>query len=148
MISTAEKTSKPTTSVNTHNTQGTFFIQVQNETQHEPDTFFTSTVQSKIQISHTDDPQEKEAEAMAEKVMRQTDAGTQAFLPDKEKIQRKEKNEDEKLQLKVERNVVYRTQEKEENVLAKTFPTVQRMEMSSSLTEESDESLSLQAKQY
>lgn len=61
-------------------------------------TFFSNPIQAKLTVSDPNDPQEKEADAMADKVMRMPEPVASAPVANKEedKLHRKEENEEEK----------------------------------------------------
>jgi phage-related protein len=103
----------------------------------ESPSFFSSTIQAKLSVSSPDDPQEKEADAVADQVMRMTEPSTASAAPgEEEKIQAKEEKE-EQVQAKVEAPLssVQRACancDKEDKAQAKLFRMIQRSEDSSS----------------
>ena len=71
--------------------------------------FFSPAIQAKLSVSHPDDPQEKEADAVADKVMRMPEPAAAAPVQNQEdKIQKKEeeKKEEKKIHPKSESPVV------------------------------------------
>ena len=80
MFSTAEKTNHAATVVHQKAQQQTFFRKAEEETffgSSEQSSFFSAPVQAKLSVSSPDDPQEKEADAVAETVMRMPAGETQ-----------------------------------------------------------------------
>jgi hypothetical protein len=95
LFSTAEKTTRHTTAVQQKTAGNTFFRKAAGETAFfgatETPSFFSSTIQPKLTVSSPDDPQEREADAVAENVMRMPEPAT--AIPEekeKEKVQRSE----------------------------------------------------------
>ena len=73
MFSSGEKTNRASTTVQQKAQQQTFFRKAGEESffdSKEQPSFFNAPVQAKLSVSSPDDPQEKEADAMADKVMR------------------------------------------------------------------------------
>ena len=147
MFSTAEKSTRSTINRQQQNAGATFFHQTGEpsffNTTEQP-TFFSAAIQPKLTVSSPDDPKEKEADAVAEQVMRMPEP---APMP----VARKEKEEDtlqakgepvihrqtadltgkekeEEIQLKVQHPVVTQIQckEEEEPVQAKLCTGIQR----------------------
>lgn len=128
MHTTAEKTNHSTTAVQKKaQQQPTFFRKAGEEsffgTKEQPH-FFSTPVQAKLTVSSPDDPQEKEADAVADQVMRMPEPTVMAASNrEEEKVQRKE--EEEKVQTKPE------GQEEEKKVQPKietpSIPTISRM---------------------
>ncbi len=126
MFSTAEKTNHAATVVHQKAQQQTFFRKAEEETffgNSEQISFFTAPVQTKLAVSSPDDPQEKEADAVAETVMRMPDPDIQPGSGiSEEKI---DKQEEEELQTKPDAssfNKISRqeSQEEEEEIQTKT----------------------------
>ncbi len=97
MFSSANKTTKISPAI--QQTAGTTFFRKAGEesffgTKESP-SFFKPAIQAKLTVSTPDDPQEKEADAVAEKVMRMPEPVAAAPLSDQneEKIKRKEEEE-------------------------------------------------------
>ena len=100
MFSTAEKTTKPAIAVQQKAAGTSFFKKAGEEGffgAKENPTFFNAPVQTKLKVSSPDDPQEKEADAVADKVMRMEEPVMAAPIPDKkeEKLQRQEEKKEE-----------------------------------------------------
>lgn len=132
MFSTAEKTYRPATAVNQNSQQQSFFRKAEEETffgRNEQSTFFGSPVQASLSVSKPDDPQEKEADAVAETVMRMSDpVQTSVTNTGDEKLNKKEEDEEE-VQSKVETTEISKISRKEdeEKVQAKHIPNIYRM---------------------
>ena len=97
MVCTADKTRKSAPSTYQRTPGTTFFRKADEATifgSKQNDPFFNTRVQAKLQVSTPDDPQEKEADAVADKVMRMPEQ-TAVFAPPgkDEKISRKEEEE-------------------------------------------------------
>jgi hypothetical protein len=60
----------------------------------ESPAFFSPTIQPKLSVSSPDDPQEKEADAMAEQVMRAPEPAAAPEKKEEEKLQKKEEQEE------------------------------------------------------
>ena len=76
MFSTAEKTAKHTTALQRKAADTTFFRKAEGEhffRSAEQGSFFHPAIQTKVSVSSPEDPQEKEAEAVADKVMAMPD---------------------------------------------------------------------------
>jgi len=132
MFSTANKTNKTSPAV--QQTAGTTFFRKAGEESFfaakENPSFFKSSIQAKLTVSTPDDPQEKEADEVANKVMRMPEPIATTPLPEKneEKLQRKEKEEEE-VQAKQEQPLANKIQckaEPEEKLQAKLNNTVYR----------------------
>src|SRR5260221_14160455 len=96
MFSTAEKTSSHSTPVQKMVADGVFFRKAGEESYFgakESPSFFGPTVQAKLSVSHPDDPQEREADAMADRVMRMAEPATPVERKDEQKLHRKEDEE-------------------------------------------------------
>lgn len=100
--------------------------------------FPTPTIQAKLSVSKPDDPQEKEADAMADHVMRMPDPTTAPAAKEEEKVQKKEEEKkEEQVHAKNESvPMIVQTKcegcEKEEKAHAKLFRMIQRYEDPSS----------------
>lgn len=76
MFSAAEKTNQSATVVQQKAQQQSFFRKAEEESffgSKEQSSFFNLPVQAKLSVSSPDDPQEKEADAVAENVMKMPD---------------------------------------------------------------------------
>lgn len=106
--------------------------------------FFNAPVQAKLSVSSPDDPQEKEADAVAEQVMRMPEPVTSPQSNEEEKLQKKEE-EQETVQAKQEAPVITVQRkceacEKEEMAQPKLFRMIQRSEdISSSFDEDASD---------
>ncbi len=126
MFSTAEKTTSTTVNRSKSTVDQAFFRKAGEDTffgSHDQTSFFHSSVQPKLEISSPEDPQEKEADAVAEKVMRMSEPlnGSTDEQKEEESLQRQESEEEkETVQAKQEE------EEQEEQVQAK--PMLQRQE--------------------
>lgn len=100
MVTTADKTTKVATV--TKQASGTTFFRKAGEESFfgssEKQSFFPAKVQAKLSVSTPDDPQEKEADAVADKVMRMPETSVAIEAP-RENLQKKE---DEDIQTKRE----------------------------------------------
>ena len=131
MFSSAEKTTSHATAVQQKAAGNTFFRKAGGESffgAKETPSFFSAGVQAKLTVSQPDDPQEKEADAMADKVMRMPEpaAATAGANKEEEKLHRKE---DEEVQPKNGSEVISSVQRKEEAgqvVQAKRIANIQR----------------------
>lgn len=95
--------------------------------------FPAATIQAKLSVSSPDDPQEKEADAMADQVMRMTEPASAPAAKEEEKLQKKEEKKEEPLHAKLESSpVTVQTKcescEKENKAQAKLFRMIQRSE--------------------
>jgi len=142
MFSSSEKTVQPVTVQRQQSKAGeSFFRKAGDEPffgANESKSFFSAPVQAKLQVSHPDDPQEKEADAVAENVMRMADTGGVASGGNKEELQRKEEPvaQEEKKEEKIQRSALSPVQgirvqrqsqpEEKEKVHAKLFNTINR----------------------
>ncbi|MBV4360535.1 eCIS core domain-containing protein [Pinibacter aurantiacus] len=105
MFSSAEKTTRNVTAVQQKEAGTTFFRKAGDDAffgTKDASTFFGKPVQAKLNVSHPDDPQEKEADAVADKVMRSQDnvhvmaspfAGNNSDRNNDESLSRKEEKE-------------------------------------------------------
>ena len=131
MFSTAEKTNQPATVVQQKAQQQSFFRKAEEESffgGNERPSFFNAPIQSKLAVSSPDDPQEKEADAVAETVMRMPDpASTSISASSEEKLDKKEEEEIKpKIETPVFRKISRKEKDKEE-VQAKHISTIYRM---------------------
>ena len=131
MSSTAEKTNQPVTVVQQKAQQQSFFRKAEEESffgSNERPSFFNAPVQAKLTVSSPDDPQEKEADAVAETVMRMPDpAITSISASSEEKLDKKEEEEIKpKIETPVFRKISRKEKDKEE-VQAKHISTIYRM---------------------
>ncbi|MEQ1675993.1 MAG: DUF4157 domain-containing protein [Chitinophagaceae bacterium] len=137
MFSTAEKTNNHAPAIQRKAGQATFFRKAGEESffgAKEPTSFFApKSVQAKLSVSSPDDPQEKEADAMADQVMRMSEPTAAPAQKEEEKPQRKEEEPD-KVQAKPDTGLANRIQckeKEEEPVQAKLFRKIQRSEETS-----------------
>ena len=104
MSSVAEKTNRSSTVVQQKAQHQTFFRKAGEESffgTNEQPSFFSPGIQAKLSVSSPDDPQEKEADAVADNVMRMPEPATQPLQnKDEDKLQKKE--EEEEVQAKPE----------------------------------------------
>ncbi|MBV5311936.1 MAG: DUF4157 domain-containing protein [Prolixibacteraceae bacterium] len=130
MSSTAEKTNQPATVVQQKAQQQSFFRKAEEESffgSNERPSFFSKPVQAKLAVSSPDDPQEKEADAVAETVMRMPDPVTSISASSEEKL---DKKEEEEIQAKIEAPAISKISRKEEEgeeIQAKHISTIYRM---------------------
>ena len=130
MFSAAEKTNQPATVVQQKAQQQSFFRKAEEESffgGNERPSFFNAPVQAKLAVSSPDDPQEKEADAVAETVMRMPDPVTSISASSEEKL---DKKEEEEVQPKIEAPAISKISRKEdevEEIQAKHFTPVYRM---------------------
>ena len=133
MFATAEKSSHSSLQLKAQNATPAFFRKAGEGdffAKSEQPAFFGNTVQPKLEVSSPDDPQEKEADAMADKVMRMAEPAAPATpAKEEEKLQR---SEEEEVQAMTEGQGIARKcnncQEAEEKVQAKSFTGIQRSE--------------------
>ena len=97
MFSTTEKAAATTQVVQQKPAGAFFFRKADGEGffgNKEARPFFPATVQPKLEVSHPDDPQEKEADAVAANVMRMVEPAAASPADEKkEEVQRKEEHE-------------------------------------------------------
>ncbi|MFA5326309.1 MAG: DUF4157 domain-containing protein [Prolixibacteraceae bacterium] len=131
MFSTAEKTNPSATVVQQKAQQQSFFRKAEEDSffgSSEQPSFFSAPVQAKLAVSSPDDPQEKEADAVAETVMKMPDSASAAVTSGSE--EKVDKKEEEEIQAKIETPVLSRISRKEkdkEEIQAKHNPTIFRM---------------------
>lgn len=95
MFSPSEKTTRPSSTVQRKTGDATFFRKAGDEGffgGKEQSSFFSPAIQPKLNVSSPDDPQEKEADAMAEQVMRMPEPTAAPEQKEEEKIQAKLSN--------------------------------------------------------
>lgn len=126
--------------------EGSFFGNKGNGT---PAVFFAQPIQPKLSVSSPDDPQEKEADQVADKVMRMPEPVASILPKQEEQLQRKEE-EEEKLQAKQQAPVI-KIQAKGDpfkNIAAghpKEFGVIQRRESVDAVDEEKETSVQRKA---
>ena len=130
MSSTAEKTNQPATVVQQKAQQQSFFRKAEEESffgSNERPSFFNAPVQAKLTVSSPDDPQEKEADAVADTVMRMTDPATPSISASGD--EKLDKKEEEEVQAKIETPAISKISRKEEGeeIQAKHISTIFRM---------------------
>ncbi len=121
MFSTAEKTSRTATAASKQAAGGSFFRKAAEPsffgTQESP-SFFTggTLVQPKLSVSTPDDPHEKEADSVADHVMRMPDTATPQLKSEEEQVHRKTSDDEDKKEVhpKLETPVITAIQCKEE----------------------------------
>ena len=109
MFSTAEKSHTNHVNRKAQNAGTTFFRKAGEESffgAKESSSFFNSTIQPKLSVSAPDDPQEKEADAVAEHVMRMPETTAAPSLPNKEDDKLHRKEEDGEIQPKIQAPVI------------------------------------------
>lgn len=97
MFTPSEKTNRHATPVQRKAGDATFFRKAGDEgffSTKESSAFFSPTIQTKLSVSSPDDPQEKEADAMAEQVMRAPEPAAAPEKKEEEKLQKKEEQEE------------------------------------------------------
>lgn len=140
MFTSAEKTTNVTVHRQQQQSEQTFFRKAGEETffgAKENASFFGSPIQAKLSVSSPDDLQEKEADAVADQVMRMPDVSSSAKATEdkEEKIQTKgEEREEVQTKLQTPPIAVQRkcaACEKEDKVQTKLYCMIQRSEDSS-----------------
>jgi hypothetical protein len=133
MFATAEKTNHAATVVHQKSQQQTFFRRADEETffgSSEKSSFFSTPVQTELSVSSPDDPQEKEADAVAESVMRIPEPQAPSISGDNDEKIGKKEEEAEEIQAKIDVSSISRinrqASEEEEEVQAKLFSPVSR----------------------
>lgn len=147
MFTTTENKTTSTVQRQRQNSNTSFFRKAGEEAffgnQQKP-SVFGPTIQAKLNISSPDDPQEKEADAMANRVMRMAEPAP-ASAPaanDEEKLQKKEEQKEEEVQAMTEAPGISRkcaNCEEEEKVQKKHMDVIQRNEDHSASIQESAE---------
>ncbi|HOZ78814.1 MAG TPA: DUF4157 domain-containing protein, partial [Ferruginibacter sp.] len=148
MFSSAEKTIPVTVQRQQQAAAPAFFRKAGEETffgAEKQSSFFSPVIQTKLTVSSPDDPQEKEADAVADAVMRMPDPVSVQAKDEEKQLDRKEGQEEE-IHTKHETALVTvqrkcESCEKEETTQAKLFRMVQRSE------ETEGEETAVQAKQ-
>lgn len=151
MFSSAEKSKNVNVQRQQQTPQQTFFRKAGEEHffgAQQSSTFFSPAIQAKLSVSSPDDPQEKEADAVADQVMQMAEPAAMPAQKEEEKLQKKEgekeeiiqtkqeEKKEEQLQAKLQTPVVSvqrkcDTCEKEEKAQAKLYRMIQRSEDSS-----------------
>lgn len=137
MFTSAEKTTNVTVHRQQQQPVQTFFRKAGEETffgAKENASFFGSPIQAKLSVSSPDDPQEKEADAVADQVMRMPEPAAAPAQKEEEKIQAKEEKEELQAKLQTPAIAVQRkceACEKEDKVQTKLYRMIQRSEDSS-----------------
>ena len=125
MFSTAEKTAKHTTALQRKAADTTFFRKAEGEhffRSAEQGSFFHPAIQTKVSVSSPEDPQEKEAEAVADKVMAMPD---QISLQPQQEEKNLSRKEEEEVQPFADAPAIS-CKEEEKELQAKRFPLVHR----------------------
>lgn len=130
MHTSSEKLSKTSVPVSQRATQPAFFRKAGEESffgSEKKPAFFQPGIQPKLTVSSPDDPQEKEADEVAEKVMRMPEPSVVPVeVKKEEKLQRKEEEEEE-VQTKPEpAYTLHRKEEEEEIIQPKSAGTIFR----------------------
>ncbi len=137
MFTSAEKTTNGTVQRQQQQPVQTFFRKAGEETffgAKESSSFFSSPIQAKLTVSSPDDPQEKEADAVADQVMRIPEPAAAPAQKEEEKIQAKEEKEELQAKLQTPAIAIQRkceACEKEDKVQTKLYRMIQRSEDSS-----------------
>lgn len=148
MFSSAEKSKNVNVQRQQQTPQQTFFRKAGDEHffgAQQSNTFFSPVIQAKLSVSSPDDPQEKEADAVADQVMRMAEPAAMPAQKEEEKLQKKEGDKEETIQTKQEEKKEEQLQaklqtpvvsvqrkcdacEKEEKAQAKLYRMIQRSE--------------------
>jgi hypothetical protein len=127
MFSSAEKTNT-TTAVQQKAQQQTFFRKAAEESffgAKDQNPFFSAPIQAKLSVSNPDDPQEKEADAVADQVMRMPDISP---APVTEKEEKKlDRKEEEEIYPKIETPAISRISCKEDAIQSKQINFIHRL---------------------
>ncbi|MFD2163350.1 DUF4157 domain-containing protein [Paradesertivirga mongoliensis] len=142
MFSSAEKTTKSSAIARKQSGQDVSFFRKADEQSffgaQKTDSFFGSPVQPKLSVSQPDDPYEKEADQVAETVMRMPEPASETVnATSEEKLQLKEEEEEqEDIQPKLQAPSISTVQckEDEENLQAKLFDSIHRKSSNSNYT--------------
>jgi hypothetical protein len=132
LFTSAEKTSKPASAVKATADKTSFFRKAGEDSffnSNENPSFFSPAIQAKLSVSSPDDPQEKEADAVASQVMRIPEPAPMPQQREEEKIQAKEEEllpAEQSPSLSVQRMCASCEQEKQ--VYPKLFRLIQRSE--------------------
>ncbi|MBY0478834.1 MAG: DUF4157 domain-containing protein [Chitinophagaceae bacterium] len=146
MFSSADKTKNAQVQRQQQQPGQTFFRKAGEESffgAKESPSFFSSTIQAKLSVSSPDDPQEKEADAVADQVMRMPEPVAMSEKKEEEQIQKKEdpsseaSAKEEEVQAKLQSPVISvqrkcESCEQEDKAQAKLFRMIQRSEDASS----------------
>ncbi|HMK25328.1 MAG TPA: DUF4157 domain-containing protein [Chitinophagaceae bacterium] len=140
MSTVADKVTRTVTPVQRQADQSPFFSRKEDAGFFgNKESFFpTATIQAKLSVSSPDDPQEKEADAMADHVMRMPEPAAAPAAKEEEKLQKKEEDKkEEQVHAKLGSSpVMVQTKcescEKEDKAQAKLFRMIQRSEDGSS----------------
>jgi Domain of unknown function (DUF4157) len=141
MFSSAEKTKNVNVQRQQQTAGQSFFRKAGEETFFGPTespAFFSSSIQAKLSVSSPDDPQEKEADAVADQVMRMPQPTTMPEKKEEQSIQKKEEEKkDETIHAKLQTPVISIQRkcdacEKENHIQGKLFRMIQRSEDASS----------------
>src|SRR5665648_169947 len=133
MFSTAEKTNPSATVVQQKAQQQSFFRKAEEETffgNSEQPSFFNTPVQAKLSVSSPDDPQEKEADAVAENVMRMPNPELATIAASGEEKLDKKEDKEEEVQAKIDPTAISKISRKEEDgeeIQAKRISAIYRM---------------------
>lgn len=147
MHTSSEKISKASVPVQRRAAQPVFFRKAGEDSyfgSEKTPAFFQPTIQAKLTVSSPDDPQEKEADEVAEKVMRMPESSVAPVEVEKEeKLQRKEEEEEE-VQTKPELPYTLhrKEEEEEETIQPKLAGTIFRQAEESGDEREEADSLS------
>jgi hypothetical protein len=104
MFSPSEKSHRNTTPVQRKAGEAPFFRKAGEEGffgGSEKSSFFSPAIQTKLSVSSPDDPQEKEADQMAEQVMRMPEPAAAPGQKEEEKVQRQEEEQQQEIQPKL-----------------------------------------------
>jgi hypothetical protein len=132
MFTTAEKSNATRVNRQQQNAGTTFFRKAGDDAFFggtQESSFFSPTIQAKLSVSSPDDPQEKEADAVADQVMRMPDPVSAPMTGRQDDtMQRMEEAPVETIQAKANHPLISTIQckEEEESVQAKLFTPVQR----------------------
>ncbi len=126
MVSSADKTLKLAPSIHPRPAGATFFRKAGADSffgVKEAPGFFSKPIQAKLTVSTPDDPQEQEADAVADKVMRMSDPVSLSPVADKKEAKLGRKEEEE-VNTKREDPVISKIQCKS-RIQAKSIPDIQ-----------------------
>jgi len=134
VFSSAEKSHTNHVNRKAQNSGTTFFRKAGEESffgSKESSSFFNPTVQAKLSVSAPDDPQEKEADAVADQVMRMPETTAAPSLPNKDDDKLHRKEEEGEIQPKLQAPVISiqrKCTDCENEMQAKLFRMIQRSE--------------------
>lgn len=132
MFSSAEKTIKSTSVARKQaDTSVSFFRKADEGTffgEKESSPFFGASVQAKLTVSQPDDPYEKEADQVAETVMRMPEPASGVKAHEEEKVQLKEEDREEEIQPKLQTHGIstIQCQNEDDGIQAKLFNSIHR----------------------